>query len=94
MGSVLPEYLAIYLNSSVGLTLSNRSVTGGTRIALDYGTIRTLEIPIPSRDVQGRIVTEARRRREEARRLRAEAETGWQAAKRWFEEQLLGPAQL
>lgn len=29
----------------------------------------------------------------EARRLRTEAETGWQAAKRWFEEQLLGPTQ-
>jgi hypothetical protein len=26
------------------------------------------------------------------RRLRAEAEAGWQAAKQWFEEQLLGPA--
>jgi hypothetical protein len=34
---------------------------------------------------------EARRRRGEARRLRAEAESQWQAAKRWFEEQLLGP---
>lgn len=29
--------------------------------------------------------------RELARALRAEAEQGWTNAKRWFEEQLLGP---
>ena len=89
---VLPEYLAIYLNSSVGLTLSNRGVTGGTRVALDYSAIRALEIPVPSREVQDHIVTEACRLRDEARHLRTEAEADWQAAKRWFEEQLLGPA--
>lgn len=33
-----------------------------------------------------------RRGRERARALRAEAEQGWADAKRWFEEQLLGPA--
>ena len=52
-----------------------------------------LIIPIPKDiAVQKTIAAEARRRREEARCLRTEAEAGWQAAKRWFEEQLLGPA--
>jgi len=90
---VNPQYLSVYLNSSVGLALSNRGVTGGTRIALDYGAIRAIRIPIPPPALQDDIVAEARRRRDEAQRLRAEAETGWEAAKRWFEEQLLGPAQ-
>ncbi len=88
----LPAYLAAFLNSSFGLTLSNRGVTGGTRIALDYGAIRALQIPVPPPGVQEQIVRELRRRREDASRLRAEAETNWQAAKRWFEEQLLKPA--
>jgi len=87
---VSPQYLAVYLNGSVGLALSNRGVTGGTRVALDYGTIKAIQIPVPPPAVQDEIVTEAHRRRQEARRLRAEAEAEWQAAKRWFEEQLLG----
>ncbi len=45
--NILSEYLAAYLNSSVGLALSNRGVTGGTRIALDYDLIRAIEIPVP-----------------------------------------------
>ena len=49
--------------------------------------------PIPANvTAQQAIAVEARRRRDEARRLRAEADAGWQAAKRWFEEQLLGGA--
>jgi type I restriction enzyme, S subunit len=87
---VLPEYLAVYLNSSIGLALSNRGVTGGTRVALDYGTIRALLIPVPARHIQEEIASETRKRRDEARRLRAEAQTEWQAAKHWLEAQLLG----
>ena len=51
-----------------------------------------LQIPFPQIDTstQSIIATEVRRRREESRRLRSEAESGWQDAKRWFEEQLLG----
>ena len=85
---VSPEYLAIYLNRSIGLAISNRGVAGGTRIALDYGTICPIQILAPDTALQAIIVAEAQRRREEAWRLRAEA--GWQAAKRSFEEQLLG----
>jgi hypothetical protein len=43
---------------------------------------------------QSAITTEVQRCHEQSRRLRTEAEAGWQASKRWFEEQLLGgPAQ-
>jgi hypothetical protein len=55
--------------------------------------LEQLPFPIPPAAVQETITTEARRRRKEARRLRAEAEVGWQAAKSWFEEQLVGSAQ-
>ena len=36
------------------------------------------------------IATEVRHRRQDARRLRAEAEAEWEGAKGWFEVQLLG----
>lgn len=86
----LPEYLAAWLNSSIGNALSNRGVTGGTRIALDYETIRNLLIPLPPLSIQQTITAEVTRRRKQARRLREEANTGWQAAKARFEAQLLG----
>jgi restriction endonuclease S subunit len=90
---VRPEYLAIFLNSSLGLALSNRAVTGGTRIALDYGAIRAIQIPVSSTSIQDGIIAESRHRDELARQLRDQAESEWQAAKRDFETQLLGMLQ-
>lgn len=40
-----PNFIAAYLNSSIGLLLSNRSVTGTTRLALDYESIKKIPIP-------------------------------------------------
>jgi type I restriction enzyme S subunit len=50
-----------------------------------------LSIPFPTMDdpMQSMITAEVRRRYASSRRLRAEAEAGWKAAKHWFEEQLL-----
>ena len=64
-----------------------------SRYRLDGADLVTIPFPTMDEKTQTSIATEARRRREEARRLRTEAETGWQAAKRWFEEQLLEPVQ-
>ena len=86
----LPTYLAAYLNSSVGLNLSNRNVTGGTRIALDYTAIRSLEVPLPPIDIQNAIIKEIEIRRMNAERLRQEAEIEWESAKIHFERKLLG----
>jgi restriction endonuclease S subunit len=86
----LPDYLAAYLNTSIGTALSNRGVTGGTRIALDYEVIRKIQIPIPPLAIQKKIVTELQRRRAQARQLREEAEREWQSAKEKFEKALLG----
>lgn len=85
----LPYYLAAYLNTSVGLAVSNRNVTGGTRIALDYQAIRSLPVPIPPKEIQQTIIEAINQCRDDAHRLRAEAEAEWQAAKERFERQLL-----
>jgi hypothetical protein len=87
---VVPEYLVAYLNSSIGLTMTNRGVTGGTRIALDYGAIRDLLIPVPKPAVQERIVAEVDRRLKLAALLRSEADELWLIAQQRFEDHLLG----
>ncbi len=91
---LLPDYLGAILRSSLTLAQTRHMMTGNTHPRLTNEDVINLVIPIP-KDVaaQKAIAAEARRRREEARRLRAEAEAGWEAAKRWFEAQLLGPAQ-
>lgn len=40
-----PHFVAAYLNSDIGLLLSNRGVTGTTRIALDYESIKKIPFP-------------------------------------------------
>jgi hypothetical protein len=89
---LLPDYLAAILRSSLTLAQTRHMMTGNTHPRLTNEDVINLVIPVP-KDVaaQKAIAAEARRRREEARRLRAEAEAGWQAAKRWFEQQLLDP---
>lgn len=68
-------------------------MTGNTHPRLTNEDVVNLVIPIPKEvAAQKAIAAEARRRREEARRLRAEADVGWGTAKRWFEKQLLSPA--
>lgn len=88
-GELEPDYLSAYLNTSLGLAISNRPVTGGTRIALDYEAIKNLPIPVPPPAVQREVVAEVQRRRAQARQLRKAAETGWAASKAAFEARLL-----
>jgi hypothetical protein len=88
---LLPDYLAAILRSALTLAQTRHMMTGNTHPRLSNEDVINLTIPVPTVvEVQQTIAAEAHRRREEARRLRAEAETGWQAAKRWFEAQLLG----
>lgn len=49
---VNPNFAAAYLNSTVGLLFSNRSVTGTTRVALDYESIKKIPFPILSLEKQ------------------------------------------
>jgi hypothetical protein len=88
------EYLWCVLRSKMCLQQMLQRASGGNYPAITEPELAKVLVPVPQPAVQETVAGEARRRREEARRLRAEAEAGWQAAKRWFEEQLLGPAQL
>ena len=90
--SLLPEYLAAILRSRISLAQTVHMMTGNTHPRLTNYDVATLAIPIPSMDIQNVIASEVKRCRNEARRLRAEAETGWNAAKARFEAQLLGGA--
>ena len=65
--------------------------SGGNYPAITEAELRNIMVPIPDQNTQHRVATEAVRRLEESRRLRAEAEEDWKSAKRWFEGQLLGP---
>ncbi len=88
----VPEFVELFLISTFGKNQINRLFTGAAQPQLQIKSIQTILVPLPSIQTQHVIANEARRRREEASRLRAQAETGWQAARHWFEEQLLGPA--
>ena len=86
---ILPDYLAAILRSKVVLGQTVHMATGNTHPRLTNEDVANLKIPIPDPEVQQIIADEINRRRQDARRLRAEAEAGWQGAKQWFEEQLL-----
>ena len=88
---VVPEYLASVFNALrrtgyLGLLSTNFNNQAG----INTDTLSQLRIPKPPIEEQRAIATEVSNRREESRRLRAEAESGWEEAKRWFERQLLG----
>lgn len=85
-----PDYLAAILRSSLILAQTRHMMTGNTHPRLTNEDVASLVIPVPKPARQEAIANEARRRREEVRRLRAEADSNWQAAKHWFEEQLFG----
>jgi hypothetical protein len=87
------DYLWCVLRVQFCLRQMLQRASGGNYPAITEVELARVLVPVPAPDVQETIAAEVRRRRDEARRLRAEAEAEWQAAKRWFEDQLLGPAQ-
>ncbi len=86
---LLPEYLAAILRSRLALSQTVHMMTGNTHPRLTNDDVANLTIPIPLLDVQESIAGEIVWRRDEARRLRGEAEAGWEGAKGWFEGELL-----
>lgn len=91
---VTSEYIHEFVSQASLRRVARFAFTGSAghqRVPADF--LADLPLPVPPIAVQKTIATEARSRREEARRLRAEAEAGWQIANRWFEEQLLSPGQ-
>ncbi len=84
-----PNYVAAFLNSELGKSLSIREVTGGTRPALDYKALKSLPIILPSIEVQDKIVTEIKNRLAKVAELRQEADAVVEAAKERVERILL-----
>ena len=84
------DYLWCVLRARFCLDQMLQRTSGGNYPAIIQSELLKILVPVPGEKTQNRIASEVRYRRENARRLRDEAENGWQAAKRWFEEQLLG----
>lgn len=91
---ITKEYLWCILRGQFSLQQMLQRSSGGNYPAIIKSELAKIVIPVPDRSIQRSIVSEINHRREEARRLRIEAETEWQKAKQWFEEQLLGSEAL
>jgi type I restriction enzyme M protein len=87
--SILPDYLAAFLRSSIVVAQTKHMMTGATFSRGDNDDVGNLLIPIPSLERQEKIVAELSRRYLKARRLREEAAKECEAAKAQFEAQLL-----
>lgn len=84
-----PDYLGVILRSALVLSQTKHMMTGNTHPRLTNEDVIKLVLPIPKMETQRQIASEVRRRQEEARRLKKEADEEWGAAKQRFQEQLL-----
>ena len=87
--SILPDYLAAFLRSSIVVAQTKHIMTGSTLPQIASNDVGNLLIPIPSLDHQKKIVEELSRRYLKARRLHEEAAKEWETAKAQFEAQIL-----
>lgn len=87
---ILPEFLAAIMRSDLILAQTKHMMTGNTHPRISNEDVQNLYIPIPNIEVQREVVLELSNRRNQARRLRLEAEQEWQEAKAQFEKELLG----
>ena len=85
------DYLWCALRAKFCLSQMLQRTSGGNYPAITESQLANIFVPIPDTSVQETLATEFRVRHDKARRLHAEAESGWLEAKRWFEEQLLWP---
>ena len=86
------DYLWCTLRARFCLDQMRQRSSGSLYPAITESELAKILIPVPDWDTQNRIAAEVNRRHEAARRRRADASAGWQAAKEWFEGELL-PAQ-
>ena len=69
-----PRYVAVFLNSSFGQSLSIREVSGGTRPALDYKAVKSLKIILPQPSIQNHISNFMRSAYEQKKQKKQEAD--------------------
>jgi len=88
---IQPGYLVLILNALRSLGYFGMLSTNfNNQAGINVVTLSNVKIPCPPIAVQIKIVNEVTRLKSEASKLKTEAETEWQKAKQWFEEQLLG----
>lgn len=87
---IIPQYLAAYLSVDGQRLLPAITKHSTTVQSLNTPQLEELAIPLPPIETQTIIANEVRRRRDDARLLRSEADAGWNTAKTQFETQLLG----
>ncbi|NJL57158.1 hypothetical protein HC928_19990 [bacterium] len=85
-----PSYLVTFLNSKLGRYQSERLANGQTVLNINLGEIGKILVPVPSLETQRMMVTEMNRKRDEAKRLRLQAEAIVIAAKARVERMILG----
>lgn len=83
-------YLWAILRAQFSLAQMRQRSSGGNYPAITEPELQKITIPVPDMETQTRIAAEVQRRHELASQLRTEAESGWQAAREWFEGELLG----
>lgn len=87
---VNPDYVAAFLNSRLGRSQTQRKVTGTTRIALDYPSIKEIQTPIPPREIQDAIVAKIATAYKQKRGLEIKAQRAVNEAKAEVEQMILG----
>ena len=83
-------YLWAILRAQFSLAQMRQRSSGGNYPAITEPELQKITIPVPDMETQTRIAAEVQRRHELANQLRTEAETGWAAARQWFEGAVLG----
>jgi type I restriction enzyme S subunit len=92
--SMNPHYLAAVLNALRRLGyLGMLSTNFNNQAGINIETLGNLKVPCPTIEKQDTIAQEINHRRDEARRLSNLVEKEWNAAKEWFEVQLLKEAE-
>lgn len=86
------DYLWCVLRARFCLDQMRQRSSGSLYPAITESELAKILIPVPDWETQNRIAAEVNRRHDVAHRLRADASAGWQAAKRWFEGELLDTA--
>lgn len=86
-----PYFLAAILNALQSLGYFGLLSTNfNNQAGVNTQTLNSVRLPWPKPAIQSKLVEEIRHRRDEAHRLRSEAEAMWEAAKSTFEGALLG----
>lgn len=85
-----PYYVFSYLFSSLGQEQINRLISGAAQKGITRDAIESTKIIVPPLEIQNTIANEIRKRKEESKRLKKEAEEVVENAKKEVEKMIIG----